>query len=198
MPVSYHLYREDEVREDLNRKAEAHEPLPALVQNAYTLLAHDWRDTRRAWQAEGHTIPPVLLTVCNRTETAARIERFFNEGDCIIDDTQAPARTLRVVSKVLEKAERGESATKDKAYAARLATLIEASPLPSDKQADLLARSKKSNCGRWSIPSASAASPARICRMSFRWPCSPKAGMPRTSPTSWACAHSPASCCASR
>ena len=31
---AHHLYREDEVKEDLNRKAEAHEPLPDLVQKA--------------------------------------------------------------------------------------------------------------------------------------------------------------------
>lgn len=135
----YHLYREDEVREDLNRKADATEPLPQLVQNAYTILAYDWRETLQAWQREGHTIPPVMLTVCNRTETAARIERFFNEGDCMIEGTQSPERTLRVDSKVLEKAERGETITRDKEYAARLKQVIRASGLPSDKQEDLLA-----------------------------------------------------------
>lgn len=37
-PKLYHLYREKEVSEDLNRRgAEPHEPLPALVQQAYTL-----------------------------------------------------------------------------------------------------------------------------------------------------------------
>ena len=34
----YHLYNEAEVREDLNRRAEPHEPLPDLVQKAYALL----------------------------------------------------------------------------------------------------------------------------------------------------------------
>ncbi|MBZ5875193.1 BPTD_3080 family restriction endonuclease [Chromohalobacter israelensis] len=136
----YHLYREDEVREDLNRKAEATAPLPDLVQKAYALLAYDWKETARQWQQAGHTIPPVMLTVCNRTETAARIENFFNGGDCLIQGTQAPDATLRVDSKVLEKAEQGEtSSSKDKQYAARLKALIEASGLPSDKQADLLA-----------------------------------------------------------
>jgi type III restriction enzyme len=135
----YHLYREDEVRDDLNRKADSTDPLPKLVQNAYALLAYDWRETQLAWQAEGHTIPPVMLTVCNRTETAARIERFFNEGDCIIEGTQAPEHTLRVDSKVLEKAERGEKVTKDKEYAARLEQVIKAAGLPGDKQDELLA-----------------------------------------------------------
>ncbi len=135
----YHLYREAEVREDLNRRADVTDPLPDLVQKAYAILAYDWRETAQAWADSGHTIPPVLLTVCNRTETAARIERFFNSGDCLIKGTQAPEKTLRVDSRVLEKAERGESVTKDADYEARLTAIIEASGLPSDKVRDLLA-----------------------------------------------------------
>lgn len=128
----YHLYREDEVKEDLNRKAEAHEPLPDLVQKAYALLAYDWSKAAEDWQASGHEIPPMMLTVCNRTETAARVEFFFNSGDCLIQATHAPTRTLRVDSRVLEKAERGESITKDKDYAVRLEEIIQASGLPAD------------------------------------------------------------------
>lgn len=135
----YHLYREDEVKDDLNQKAEPHQPLPDLVQKAYAILTYDWQQTARAWQEGGHSIPPVLLTVCNRTETAARVEHFFNSGDCLIQGTQAPLQTLRVDSRVLEKAERGESVTKDKDYAARLAAIIESSGLPSDKQEALVA-----------------------------------------------------------
>ncbi len=134
----YHLYAEDEVREDLGHKAEPHEPLPDLVQKAYALLAYDWHETAKAWADAGHEIPPVMLTVCNRTETAARIEHFFNSGDCLISETQNPERTLRVDSRVLEKAERGESITKDKDYAERLEAIIHAAGLPEDKRDDLL------------------------------------------------------------
>ena len=134
----YHLYREAEVSQDLNRRADVTDPLPDLVQKAYAILAYDWRETAQAWADSGHTIPPVLLTVCNRTETAARIEKFFNGGDCLIKGTQAPEKTLRVDSRVLEKAERGESVTKDADYEARLTAIIEASGLPSDKTQDLL------------------------------------------------------------
>lgn len=134
----YHLYREEEVREDLNRKANATDPLPDLVQKAYAILAYDWQLTAQEWSKSGHEIPPVLLTVCNRTETAARIEKFFNSGDCQIKGTQVPDQTLRVDSKVLEKAERGESVTKDKDYDQRLTEIIEAAGLPSDKTEDLL------------------------------------------------------------
>jgi type III restriction enzyme len=135
----YHLYREEEVREDLNRKANVTDPLPDLVQKAYAILAYDWQVTAQEWTKSGHEIPPVLLTVCNRTETAARIEKFFNNGDCLIRNTQAPDKTLRVDSRVLEKAERGESVTKDIDYDQRLTEIIEASGLPSDKREDLFA-----------------------------------------------------------
>ncbi|MBA3756353.1 MAG: DEAD/DEAH box helicase family protein, partial [Nitrosomonas sp.] len=91
----YHLYREDEVREDLNRKANVTDPLPDLLQKAYAILAYDWQEAAQAWAKSGHEIPPVLLTVCNRTETAARIEKFFNNGDCLIRSTQSPDKTLR-------------------------------------------------------------------------------------------------------
>ena len=37
----YHIYRQAEVADDLNRKAEPHEALPKLVQDAYTLLGAD-------------------------------------------------------------------------------------------------------------------------------------------------------------
>jgi type III restriction enzyme len=134
----YHLYNEPEVKEDLGRKAATHEPLPDLVQKAYALLAYDWKKTAETWQANGHAIPPVMLTVCNRTETAARIERFFNDGDCLIQETRCPEKTLRVDSRVLEKAEGGQSAVQNKDYAARLEQIIHASGLPEDNQESLL------------------------------------------------------------
>jgi len=126
----YHLYREDSVHQDLNRKAERHEALPKLVQDAFTLLGADWRETRARWQEAGHHSPPVMLTVCNRTETAARIEHYFNRGDAHWPELSAPTQTLRVDSKVLEKAEIGEAASSDKDYEARLNAIVDAADIP--------------------------------------------------------------------
>ena len=136
-PKLYHLYNESEVKEDLKRRADVHEPLPDLVQKVYALLAYDWRETAKDWVDSGHDIPPVMLTVCNRTESAARIEKFFNGGDCLISETQAPERTLRVDSRVLENAERGESVTKNKDYAERLENIIQSAGVPDDKRDEL-------------------------------------------------------------
>lgn len=92
----------------------------SALRNAYTLLGADWRETRARWQEAGHHLPPVMLTVCNRTETAGRIENYFNKGDAHWPELHAPTRTLRVDSEVLEKAEIGEMASSDKDYEARL------------------------------------------------------------------------------
>lgn len=132
----YHLYRDPSVSDDLNRRgAEPHEPPPKLVQDAYTLLAADWRATAAAWQKLGHVSPPVLLTVCNRTETAARLEHYFNKGHAVWPELHAPTRTLRVDSKVLEKAEIGETAASDKGYEEQIQAIVEAAAIPEERKA---------------------------------------------------------------
>ncbi len=134
-PKLYHIYKDPAVSEDLNRKAEPHEPLPQLVQQAYTLLGADWRAYREDWAKEGHHSPPVMLTVCNRTETAARIEHHFNSGGAIWPELRAPDRTLRVDSKVLEKAEVGEAAASNKPYEERLRAILAAANITPTKKA---------------------------------------------------------------
>ncbi|MFZ2169635.1 MAG: DEAD/DEAH box helicase family protein, partial [Methylococcaceae bacterium] len=140
----YHIYNDDEVKDDLNRRgAEPHEPLPPLVQQAYTLLSADWKRALDKGRDTGHTLSPVMLTVCNRTETAARVEHYFNKGDCHFPEMHAPEKTLRVDSKILEKAEVGEKASADKDYEARLQEIIEAANIPEIKKQALLALKKE-------------------------------------------------------
>jgi type III restriction enzyme len=104
----YHIYQW--VRDDLNRKADAHDPLPDLVTNAYYLLGKDWLETARRWAEARMPTPPVMITVANRTETAARVHYAFVHGKVRIDELAAPERTLHIDSKVLEKAEAQEEA----------------------------------------------------------------------------------------
>lgn len=140
----YHIYRDAEVADDLNRRgAEPHEPLPKLVQDAYTLLGADWRAALQDWRAAGHVSPPVLLTVCNRTETAARIEHYFKKGNAHWPELHDPARTLRVDSRVLEKAEQGESAASDKDYEAELRAIVDAADIPAERRERLTPLSKE-------------------------------------------------------
>ena len=67
----YHIYADDEVKDDINRKADESDPLPDLLINAYYLLGLDWKETKQAWTDAGHIIPPVMITVANRIETSS-------------------------------------------------------------------------------------------------------------------------------
>jgi type III restriction enzyme len=104
-PRLYHIYMDPEVKDNINRKAEETEPLPDLVSNAYYLLGKDWLETKQKWEEEGQTIPPVIITVANRTETAARIRYSFDHKEILIDELCNPEKTLHIDSKVLKEAE---------------------------------------------------------------------------------------------
>ncbi|HLI47528.1 MAG TPA: DEAD/DEAH box helicase family protein [Chthonomonas sp.] len=102
----YHIY--SKVKNDLNRRANPEEPLPDLVVNAYTLLGYDWQETWKAWCRAGQPIPPVMITVCNRTETAARVRHAFASRRIPIEELCEPEVILHIDSKVLEEAEAQE------------------------------------------------------------------------------------------
>ena len=104
----YHIYNDPDVKDDLNRPANPEEPLPDLVLNAYYLLGYDWREACKAWAAAGLLTPPVMITVCNRTETAARVKHAFDSRRIHIDELCDPERILHIDSKVLEQAEAKE------------------------------------------------------------------------------------------
>lgn len=103
----YHIYNDPDVKDDLNRKARPEEPLPDLVLNAYYLLGYDWREAWKEWQARVPT-PPVMITVCNRTETAARVKHAFDSRRIHIDELCNQERILHIDSKVLDQAEAQE------------------------------------------------------------------------------------------
>ncbi len=104
----YHIYNDPDVKDDLNRKAEPEEPLPDLVLNAYYLLGYDWREAWKAWNKANLPTPPVMITVCNRTETAARVKHAFDFRRIHIDELCDPERILHIDSKVLKEAEERE------------------------------------------------------------------------------------------
>lgn len=102
----YHIYNEPDVKSSLNKKgAEASEALPPLVENAYALLGKDWRETADSWRNAGIKVPPVMISVANQTETAARIKYAFDYSNILIPELCDPERTLHIDSKVLEAAE---------------------------------------------------------------------------------------------
>ncbi len=101
----YHIYVDPEVKDDLSRRAEPHEKLPDLVTNGYYLLGKDWLETAKDWKKRGFPTPPVMITVANRTETAARIQYAFTRGKIRIEELKDIEKTLHIDSKVLDEAE---------------------------------------------------------------------------------------------
>ncbi len=104
----YHLYRDPEVNDDVNRKAKPNESLPDLLNNAYYLLGKDWLETAKDWQEAGHKIPPVMISIANRTETAARIKYAFDHHKIQIEELCISERTLHIDSNVMKMAESQE------------------------------------------------------------------------------------------
>ena len=80
--------------------------------NGYYLLGKDWLETAKSWQKTGLKTPPVMITVANRTETAARIKYAFDRKKIRIEELCVPERTLHNDSRVLEMAESQEEAAK--------------------------------------------------------------------------------------
>jgi type III restriction enzyme len=140
----YHIYMDPDVRADLNRPAEPHVPLPDLVTTAYMLLGKDWRETADRWQEMGQAIPPVMITVANRTETAARIKNAFDRSRIAVEGLCDPDRTLHIDSRVLKKAEEREEAADSGAHRdGEEEDGEEATPtrkLTADERAELLRR----------------------------------------------------------
>lgn len=103
MSKLYHIYQH--VRDDLNRKAVEYEPLDKLVINAYDLLGADWLKWKHKWEESGYPVPPVMISVVNRTETAARVEYSFAHRKIHVDELCNPQKMLHIDSKVLDMAE---------------------------------------------------------------------------------------------
>lgn len=101
----YHIYADETVKDDINRKANEEEPLPDLLIQAYYLLGKDWLELFKAWNDAGSVVPPVMITVANRTETAARIKYSFDHKRIQIPELCEPDLTIHIDSKALDDVE---------------------------------------------------------------------------------------------
>lgn len=101
----YHLFDHEAVQKDLHSRADVNKPLPDMVRNAYLLLAQDWEQSRAEFGDS--VVPPVMLTVCNLTRTAARVANFFRTEPYDFGSLAEGDSLLRIDTDVM-KAERGE------------------------------------------------------------------------------------------
>ena len=115
----YHIYMDPTVKDDINRETDEAEPLPDLLTQAYELLGKDWQATYQEWQEAGMPTPPVMITVANRTETAARIQYAFNHERIHVPELCVPEDTVRIDTKVLKNIDSSEKSKKDAALALR-------------------------------------------------------------------------------
>jgi type III restriction enzyme len=132
----YHIYNDPEVKDDINRKAEPQTPLPDLVTNAYYFQGKDWLETEEAWKGAGFKTPPVMISVANRTETAARLKYAFDHKKILIDELCSPEQTLHIDSKVLKEAEAGEEPIS-------LTRLVDEKDEEGEKQGKKISREEK-------------------------------------------------------
>lgn len=116
----YHIYADSEVKSDINQAADKETALPDLVTKAYYFLGKDWVETFNLWRENNAETPPVMITVCNRTETAARIKFSLDKGKIRIKELQNPEATLQIDTKVLNEAESGVNGTSKKTIAEEL------------------------------------------------------------------------------
>ena len=115
----YHIYAVPDVKSDLNRAVEKEVALPDLVTKAYYFLGLDWAETLKLWENNAET-PPVMISVCNRTETAARVKFSLDKGKIRIKELQNPDATLQIDTKVLNEAESGLNGGSKKTVAEEL------------------------------------------------------------------------------
>ena len=89
-PKLYHIYENEEVNPDLNRRAKEIESLPDIVKMAYTHLSHSWRKKYDDWKENCKNpeefFPPVMISVVNRKETADRLEYSLKNDDIPIPE----------------------------------------------------------------------------------------------------------------
>jgi type III restriction enzyme len=107
--ILFHIY--PEVKDDLNRRAEPHEGLPDLVRNAVNILGGDWLKEKENWekQTPPRETPPVMIMICNRTETAARLAYSMANGYFAVEELSDKEKLIRIDQDALDKIESDES-----------------------------------------------------------------------------------------
>ena len=113
----YHIYDSDEVRPDLNRAAKENESLPDIVKIAYSHLSHDWDDKFKLWHKKcknkSQFLPPVMISIVNRKETADRIEFSFKEKNIpVANEFNDSSKMIKIYSDLESSMEKSSISNK--------------------------------------------------------------------------------------
>ncbi|MCY3972878.1 MAG: DEAD/DEAH box helicase family protein [Candidatus Dadabacteria bacterium] len=165
-PRLYHIFSDPDVKDDLNRKADEKDLLPDFVMSAYALLGEDWEKAKEEWDKSGQQTPPVMITVANRTETAARINYAFesNYFPAIPDALCEKSGLLHIDSAVLKKAEEKETHN----GAADKMEVAEPETMTRGKQEDFL-REKVNTVGQADKPGGRVQNVISVGMLSEGW-----------------------------
>jgi type III restriction enzyme len=78
------------------------------IAGAIATLGSAWKQEFDRWTDEGRPVPPAMIVVCDQTSTAERVADHIGSGE-VFDELEntpdGPMRTLRIDSRLLEKAE---------------------------------------------------------------------------------------------
>jgi len=105
----FHIY--SEIKDDVNRNVDPQEGLPDLLTQAIDILGADWLKEKEDWLKLRPTIktPPVMIMICNKTNTAARIEYAIKNGHVITRELSDKEGLLRIDQDALDKVEADEA-----------------------------------------------------------------------------------------
>ena len=109
-----HIYNDEDVKRNLNRRAKEEEMLPDLVRNAYLLLSYDWGETLQKWNKDEMPTPPVMISAVNRKETADRIKYMFDKKTITIPELCDEEQTILIYSDLNQSKGESREKTTDK------------------------------------------------------------------------------------
>ena len=89
------------------------------MRNAVNILGSDWLKEKENWEKQNppRETPPVMIMICNRTETAARLEYSLTNGHFAIEELADKYKLIRIDQDALDKIESDEEDKLDKSKA---------------------------------------------------------------------------------
>ena len=140
------------------------------IEGALATLASAWKGEFERWRAEGRLVPPAMIVVCDQTATAERVADFIGPR--------------------LGHPGAGQSSRANRI--GRCASTRRSWPRRRSKPEAGQTKEQAAEALRLRVATVGQARPRRAptCAASCPWRCSRRAGTPRTSRRSWACARS--------
>ena len=79
-------------------------------------MGGDWLQEKESWEKQSHPreTPPVMIMICNRTETAARLEYSLTNGYFAVEELGDSDRLIRIDQDALDKIESDEEEKLDR------------------------------------------------------------------------------------